>query len=63
MVAGKVLPEYSEFRNPDAKAMCDLALYNYVEVGILIYFLYNYLESYILICYLYNYLESYNLCL
>ena len=25
--------EYSKHRNPDAEAMCDLALYNYIEVG------------------------------
>jgi hypothetical protein len=31
-LTAKVLPEYSLYRNPDAKAMCDLALYNYVEV-------------------------------
>ena len=29
---GVALDEYSKFRNPDAEAMCDLALYNYVEV-------------------------------
>lgn len=27
-----VLAEYSAFRNPDAEAMCDLALHNYVEM-------------------------------
>ena len=27
------LAQYSETRNPDAEAMCDLAMYNYVEVG------------------------------
>ena len=26
------LEEYSRTRNPDAEAMCDLAMYNYVEV-------------------------------
>lgn len=26
------LEEYSAYRNPDAEAMCDLAMYNYVEV-------------------------------
>merc|ERR1740128_907662 len=26
------LTEYSNFRNPDAEAMCDLAMYNYVEM-------------------------------
>ena len=25
--------EYSRNRNPDAEAMCDLAMYNYVEVS------------------------------
>ena len=29
----RVLPEYTELRNPDAEAICDLAMYNYVEVG------------------------------
>ncbi len=24
---------YSEFRSPDAKAIVDLAMYNYIEVG------------------------------
>ncbi|KAK7104329.1 kynurenine 3-monooxygenase-like [Littorina saxatilis] len=28
----KALPAYTEYRNPDAKAMCDLAMYNYVEM-------------------------------
>ena len=28
----RVLPEYTELRNPDAEAICDLAMYNYVEV-------------------------------
>ena len=28
----KVLPAYSEHRNPDAEAIVDLAMYNYVEV-------------------------------
>ncbi|XP_077999084.1 kynurenine 3-monooxygenase-like [Glandiceps talaboti] len=28
----KVLPEYSRIRNPDAEAMCDLAMYNYIEM-------------------------------
>ncbi|XP_070577975.1 kynurenine 3-monooxygenase-like [Ptychodera flava] len=27
-----VLPEYTKIRNPDAKAMCDLAMYNYIEM-------------------------------
>lgn len=26
------LPAYTEFRNPDAKAICDLAMYNYIEM-------------------------------
>ena len=26
--------EYTKFRNPDAEAICDLALYNYIEVGL-----------------------------
>ncbi|KAK2726670.1 hypothetical protein QYM36_007489 [Artemia franciscana] len=29
---GKVLPEFSQFRNPDAEAICDLAMYNYIEM-------------------------------
>lgn len=28
----KAFEEYSKHRNPDAEAMCDLALYNYIEV-------------------------------
>jgi len=28
----RVLPLYSEKRNPDAEAMCDLAMYNYIEM-------------------------------
>ncbi|XP_076463715.1 kynurenine 3-monooxygenase-like [Babylonia areolata] len=28
----KALPAYTELRNPDAKAICDLALYNYIEM-------------------------------
>merc|ERR1712045_704839 len=28
----KVFEEYSKHRNPDAEAMCDLAMYNYVEM-------------------------------
>nr|KAG5698095.1 hypothetical protein BaRGS_031785 [Batillaria attramentaria] len=28
----KALPAYTEHRNPDAKAMCDLAMYNYIEM-------------------------------
>lgn len=29
---GKALPLYSRTRNPDAEAIVDLAMYNYVEV-------------------------------
>ena len=29
----KVFEEYSKHRNPDAEAMCDLAMYNYIEVN------------------------------
>ncbi|XP_796984.1 kynurenine 3-monooxygenase [Strongylocentrotus purpuratus] len=32
----KVLPHYSTFRGPDAKAICDLAMYNYVEMRSLV---------------------------
>ena len=28
----KAFEEYSNHRNPDAEAMCDLAMYNYIEV-------------------------------
>jgi len=28
----KAFTEYSKFRNPDAEAMCDLAMYNYIEM-------------------------------
>ena len=28
------LKAYTEHRNPDAKAICELAMYNYVEVSI-----------------------------
>lgn len=28
----KAFDEYSKTRNVDAKAMCDLAMYNYIEV-------------------------------
>ena len=28
----KAFEEYSKHRNPDAEAMCDLAMYNYIEV-------------------------------
>ncbi|KAK2727082.1 hypothetical protein QYM36_007809 [Artemia franciscana] len=31
---GKVLQEFSQFRNPDAEAICDLAMYNYIELSI-----------------------------
>ena len=30
---GAALEHYSGHRNPDAEAMCDLAMYNYVEVS------------------------------
>jgi len=30
----RVLIEFSKRRNPDAEAICDLAMYNYVEVKI-----------------------------
>ena len=33
MDIGLALEDYSKTRNPDAEAMCDLAMYNYVEVG------------------------------
>ena len=29
----RVLPAYTELRHPDAEAICDLAMYNYVEVS------------------------------
>ena len=29
----KAFEEYSKHRNPDAEAMCDLAMYNYIEVN------------------------------
>nr|XP_054762609.1 kynurenine 3-monooxygenase-like [Lytechinus pictus] len=32
----KVLPHFSTFRSPDAQAMCDLAMYNYVEMRALV---------------------------
>merc|ERR1711956_38690 len=32
MDIGLALQQYSETRNPDAEAMCDLAMYNYVEM-------------------------------
>ena len=28
----KAFEEYSNHRNPDAEAICDLAMYNYIEV-------------------------------
>ena len=31
------LDKYTKVRNPDAEAMCDLALYNYVEVRFILY--------------------------
>ncbi|EDO45186.1 predicted protein [Nematostella vectensis] len=33
---GAALEEYSMVRNPDAEAMCDLAMYNYIEVSIML---------------------------
>ncbi|XP_071506709.1 kynurenine 3-monooxygenase-like [Diadema antillarum] len=32
----KVLPHFSKFRGPDAQAMCDLAMYNYIEMRALV---------------------------
>ena len=32
----KALEDYSKHRNPDAEAMCDLAMYNYIEVFLII---------------------------
>ena len=29
----RAFEQYSKKRNPDAEAMCDLAMYNYIEVG------------------------------
>ncbi len=29
----KAFEEYSKHRQPDAHAMCDLAMYNYIEVS------------------------------
>lgn len=29
---GSILQEYTDFRNPDAEAMCDLAHHNYIEM-------------------------------
>ena len=31
-MTGIALPEYSRVRNKDVEAMCDLAMYNYIEV-------------------------------
>ena len=28
----KAFNEYSKYRNPDAEAICDLAMYNYIEM-------------------------------
>lgn len=33
--SGAVLAEYSQTRNKDVEAMCDLAMYNYIEVTII----------------------------
>ena len=30
----RAFEQYSKKRNPDAEAMCDLAMYNYIEVGL-----------------------------
>ena len=35
----RAFEEYSKHRNPDAEAMCDLAMYNYIEVRCLVIFL------------------------
>ena len=35
----RAFEEYSKHRNPDAEAMCDLAMYNYIEVRFLVIFL------------------------
>ncbi|PVD26593.1 hypothetical protein C0Q70_14270 [Pomacea canaliculata] len=32
ILTAQALPEYTKYRNPDAKAICDLAMYNYTEV-------------------------------
>ncbi|PVD26591.1 hypothetical protein C0Q70_14268 [Pomacea canaliculata] len=32
----QALPAYTKFRNPDAKAICDLAMYNYTEMRALV---------------------------
>ncbi|KAG8226627.1 hypothetical protein J437_LFUL005278 [Ladona fulva] len=32
----KVLEEFSEYRNPDAESICNLAMYNYIEVFVLV---------------------------
>ena len=29
---GAIFDDYSKLRNPDAEAICDLAMYNYIEV-------------------------------
>lgn len=34
----KVLPKFSELRCEDAHAICDLAMYNYVEVILLLFY-------------------------
>jgi hypothetical protein len=33
----KVLPAFSEFRSVDGHAICDLAMYNYIEVRIFLF--------------------------
>ena len=37
IATGTVLSEYSRIRNRDAEAICDLAMYNYIEVNIFKY--------------------------
>lgn len=33
ILTAQAMPEYTKYRNPDAKAICDLAMYNYTEVS------------------------------
>ncbi len=33
-ITAKVFRAYSVYRNPDAEAICDLAMYNYIEVSL-----------------------------
>ncbi len=49
----KAFNEYSRHRNPDAEAICDLAMYNYVEVMHLAQKFYNarvYARSRVWVC-------------